>query len=170
MSINTIDNNEVQLQASLQAAAQQPTNLPTNNGFNFDCNPFALLIEAIANLSTTDFAISGAESQQLVQTTDVESNLAESSQNQLNSIVNQMNNLIKGGNLSKQTNQDKMSAYNTEFSTDMQEGNMNTQMVQAQATSIETESKLAMQSIQGLSSLFSLGSSFYQFISSLITK
>jgi hypothetical protein len=167
-----MDNNnyEVQLQASLQAAAEQPTNLPTNNGFNFDCNPFALLIEAVADLSTTDFAVAGVESTQLVQTTTVESNLAESSQNQLNSIVKNMNNLINAGGLSKQTNQDKMSLYNTEFSTDMQEGNMNTQMVQAQATSIETESKLAMQSIQGLSSLFSLGSSFYQFISGLITK
>ncbi|MBS0652321.1 MAG: hypothetical protein JSR39_02215 [Verrucomicrobia bacterium] len=183
MSANLTVDNSNNYQLVSEATAADPTTAPaapTQSGFDFDCNVFAILTQALSDLSNSDMALASVQSQGILQNTEVESGLSQASETQLNQIENSMNTIINNGKwtdskgkshtLNSQTCQDHMSLLNTEFSTDMQEGNMNVQMVQANLQNQESESQMSMDALKNSSQLFNLSSQIYSFISNLIAS
>lgn len=163
----------------LSTAAAAPTSGAP--GFDFDCNVFAILTMAIVEMSNSDMSLTTVQSNGILQNTQVEAEVSKDSEDALNSISNEMNSIVqnqgwydksknKTYSLSSTQCQDEMSALNTQFSTDMQEGNMNTQMIQANLQEQESEIQMSEDALKSLSQLFNLPNQILSFVSNLISS
>ncbi|MBX3718631.1 MAG: hypothetical protein KF898_03155 [Parachlamydiales bacterium] len=170
--------------AAMGESTATPAPTSAAPGFDFDCNVFAILTMAIAEMSNSDMSLTTVQSEGILQNTQVEASISSASEASLQKIESQMNSIIKNdgwegtnkkGNptwytLGSSECQSEMSYLNTEFSTDMQEGNMNTQMIQANLQEQESEIQMSEDALKSLSQLFNLPNQILSFVSNLISS
>ncbi|MBS0652313.1 MAG: hypothetical protein JSR39_02175 [Verrucomicrobia bacterium] len=138
-------------------------------------NPLLFLSEMLNKFSDGQMIETTVESQTIMLLTNCESHLSTDEMNELNGYAAQMQSMIDYGNsnpgwLTKQTQQDKMTELNTDFSTAMQEGSINTQDIQGFVQAFQTAMQLVMSGLQSMSSMYDSISSSESFVSSLIAN
>jgi len=138
-------------------------------------NPLLFLSEMLNKFSNGQMIETTVESQTILLLTNCESHLSTIEMNELNGYAQKMQSMIDygashNGWLTKQTQQDQMTEYNTEFSTAMQEGSINTQDIQGFVQAFQTAMQLIMSGLQSMSSMYDSISSSESFVSSLIAN
>ena len=143
-------------------------------------NPLLFLSEMLNKFSNGQMIETTVESQTILLLTNCESHLSDIEMNELNGYEKSMQTIINQGywvdgngkhhTINSQTCQDQMTLLNTDFSTCMQEGSINTQDIQGFVQAFQTAMQLIMSALQSMSSMYDSISSSESFVSSLIVN